>query len=385
MLGALAGDLIGSRFEGRAPGLVDFDPVHPDCRFTDDSVLTIATAEALLGGGDFAGSYRRWARRYPRAGYGRSFRSWFRSDSAGPYGSYANGAAMRVSPVAYTWDQDGAASAAVTHDHPDGIESARAVVSAIRLALAGLDAERIERFLTSRYPDLVWEVQPFHRFDLRGKTSVPTALLVGLRSPGWEQAVREAVALGGDVDTVACIAGSVAEALHGGVPAHIAAWVEEKLDQDMRAVLRDFTERHVRPALDDTWPARAIDPGLLDAYENTVLEVDLDGDTCPVSGEAPLPEALRPGCWIVSAWNPDSVKLDPAVNEARHRALLEVALASGLTHHPALGRSASGDWRETSLAIVGAGEAEVLRWGRLLGQLAVFRIGEHVDVVPCFP
>jgi ADP-ribosylglycohydrolase len=253
MLGALAGDIIGSVYEGWPHKATDFPLFSPASTFTDDSVLTVATAEALLGARRYEEVYREFARRYPHAGYGGAFLQWIFAHAAGPYGSWGNGSAMRVSPIAWarrSLDEvlaEAARSAAVTHNHPEGIKGAQAVAMAIFLARTGSSKSEIRREVSGRFGyDLdrrVDEIRPTYQFDVSCQGSVPEALLCFLESRNFEEAVRLAVSLGGDADTQACIAGAVAEAFHGGVPEQIASEVWIRLPEEFRSVVGRFRKR----------------------------------------------------------------------------------------------------------------------------------------------
>ncbi|RMF46758.1 MAG: ADP-ribosylglycohydrolase family protein [Deltaproteobacteria bacterium] len=253
MLGAIAGDIIGSRFEWSPVKTTEFDLFHRDCQFTDDSVLTCAVAEALMDGGTYADALRRWARRYPDAGYGGSFRSWMECPGAGPYNSWGNGSAMRVSPVAWLCDTEEAAlmqaraSAVPTHDHPEGIRGAEAVALGIFMARRGASREEVGYELQSRFGyDLstpLEDIRPWYQFDVSCPGSVPPAIRAFLEATDYESAVRNAISLGGDADTQAAIAGSLAEACWG-VPEPIRAFALGLLTPDMRELLARF-ERHI--------------------------------------------------------------------------------------------------------------------------------------------
>ena len=254
MLGAIAGDIIGSVYERRPTKRPDFELFGPGSVFTDDSVLTVATAEVLLEGGDYAQAYRRWYRRHPDRGYGPGFVRWASLDDAGPYGSLGNGSAMRVSPVGWAFgslDQvlrEARRSAEVTHDHPEGIKGAQAVAAAVLLARMGTPREEIRSRLAGafgyRLDRTVDRIRPGYRFDPTCPGSVPEALIAFLDSRGWEDAVRKAVSLGGDSDTLACIAGAVAEAFYGRVPEPVRREAERRLTPDMLAVVRRFEARY---------------------------------------------------------------------------------------------------------------------------------------------
>lgn len=256
MIGAIAGDIIGSVYEHRPIKTKDFPLFHPRCRFTDDTVLTVAVADAILGGTGFAESFRRIGRRHPRAGYGGTFIEWLFSSDAGPYNSWGNGSAMRVSPVGFAFSTEeevldrAKASAEVTHNHPEGVKGAQATALAVFLAGTGSPKDTIR----SRIADLFGydmdrsldDIRPSYSFDVSCQGSVPEAIIAFLESNSYEDAVRNAVSLGGDSDTLACIAGGIAEAFYGGVPDTIREKVEELLTPDLLAVTERFRNRYPR-------------------------------------------------------------------------------------------------------------------------------------------
>ena len=263
MLGAVAGDVIGSVWETEAFKSPHFYPlIGEDCRPTDDSVLTGAVAEALLTDGDYAAHLRAFARRHPRAGYGGNFRRWFLTPDAGPYGSWGNGSAMRVSPVGWAFDTEAEVldearrSAVVTHSHPRGVAGAQAVALAVLLARQGAAKETIREEIAGRFDyDLtrtLAEIRPRYCFDVSCDGSVPEAFLAFLEADDYESAVRNAVSLGGDADTQAAIAGAVAGPFFQrqtgtGVPAEIAAAVRGRLPDDLADVLDRFAGRYGVP------------------------------------------------------------------------------------------------------------------------------------------
>jgi ADP-ribosylglycohydrolase len=247
MLGAIAGDIIGSRFEGRAGPPHDFALFHPACRFTDDSVCTLAVADALLGERDFAGSLRAFVRRHPRRGYGKMFLDWASSNDAPAFDSWGNGAPMRTAAIGWLAKDESeglelaAAQAAVSHNHPDAIAAAQAVVLAILLARSGLSRVAIRQRIAEEFGYDLAPERALARggFDISAAGTVPPALTAALEANSWEEAVRTAVCLGGDTDTLACIAGAVAEAIHG-LPGDIAKKARGYLTDDLRAVLERF-------------------------------------------------------------------------------------------------------------------------------------------------
>lgn len=250
MIGAIAGDIIGSIYEHHTHKSVDFELFHSRCSFTDDTVMTIATAESLLGDRDFGSAYHRWGNRHRRAGYGRKFREWLVSDGSKPYNSWGNGSAMRVTPVAWVATSEEAVlslaeqTALPTHNHPRGVVGAQAVALAVWLARQGKDREAIRRRVAaiSGY-DLdrdVDEIRGGYKFDVSCDGSVPEAIICALASTDWEHAVRLAISLGGDADTQAAIAGGIAEAMYGGVPADIWSTASAMLDEEMLEVVGRF-------------------------------------------------------------------------------------------------------------------------------------------------
>lgn len=263
MIGAIFGDIVGSVHERRGTNTTEFPLFVEGSRFTDDTVLTIATAEALLSGESYAKAYKRWGRRYPHAGYGGAFRRWLASDDTGPYGSWGNGSAMRVSPVGFAFESAGEVlaeaerSAAATHDHPEGIRGAQAAALAVFLARRGTQRPEIKRELETRFGyDLsrtIEEIRPRYGFDVSCQGSVPEALIAFLETDSLESAVRMAISLGGDADTQAAIAGGAAGAAEGGLTAEIEEEVRRRLPEEMREVMDDFRAR---------WPAESRpDPG----------------------------------------------------------------------------------------------------------------------------
>lgn len=254
MLGAIAGDVIGSTYEACPVKTTDFELFPPGACFTDDTVLTVATAAALLGDGDYAAAYRRYGRAFPNAGYGGGFFHWLFDEGAGPYGSWGNGAAMRVSPVGFALDSvdevlaEAARSAAVTHNHPDGVRGAQATALAVYLARSGADKAAIRSAIEERFGyglnRHLDAIRPDYRFDVSCQGSVPESLIAFLESTDFESAVRNAVSLGGDADTMAAIAGGIAQGCYGSVPAVIGMEVQARLADELRDVLDRFERRY---------------------------------------------------------------------------------------------------------------------------------------------
>lgn len=227
MIGAVIGDIVGSRFEWRRRKSKDFEFFHPRCHFTDDSVCSAAVADIVMYDRPPAETLQAWCRRYPGSGYGGMFRKWIVQDPPRPYGSFGNGAAMRVSPVAHFYresDLEIALEASdrvtgVTHNHEEGIKGARATVHAIWLAYREESADVIRKVIAEEYGyDLsrtVDEIRPDYTFNETCQRTVPEALTCAFESESFEDAIRNAISLGGDADTLGAIAGPIAEVLHG--------------------------------------------------------------------------------------------------------------------------------------------------------------------------
>ena len=254
MLAAIAGDIIGSVHERANIKRLSFKLFNQNSSFTDDSVLTVAVADALMSDRPYDERIRHWARAYPRRGYGGMFRLWMKEDDAPPYNSYGNGSAMRVSPVGWAFHRAkevldaAAASAAVTHDHPEGIKGAQAVALAIFMARKGAERKDIRAEIEGRFGyDLgrkIARIRGAYAFDVSCQGSVPEAIIAALEATDVEDAIRLAVSLGGDADTQACIAGSIAEARFGYVPEEIGQEVRARLSPEMLAIVETFESRY---------------------------------------------------------------------------------------------------------------------------------------------
>jgi len=254
MLGAIAGDIIGSVYESRNIKTMDFPLFHPRCRFTDDTVLTAAVADAILSGREYGEVFREYYRRFPRAGYGYLFHQWAISPDPRPYNSWGNGSAMRVSPVGYacmTLEEvlrEAERSATVTHNHPEGIKGAQATAAAVFLARTGAAKLKIREYIERHFGyDLsqsIDEIRPHYTFDVSCQGSVPVAMRAFLESGDFEDAVRRVISVGGDSDTLACIAGGIAEAFYGEIPELISEKAFSLLDDKLRHVVEAFRERY---------------------------------------------------------------------------------------------------------------------------------------------
>jgi ADP-ribosylglycohydrolase len=255
MLGAIVGDVIGSVYEYLPTKSVDFPLLEEASRFTDDSVMTIAVAHAILNNVPYDVSMKEFGRKYPNAGYGGLFYDWLFEEETKPYNSWGNGSAMRVSPVGFAFDsvddvlREAARTAEVSHNHPEGVKGAQATALCIFLARQGENKESIRQEMRTRFQyDLertLDEIRPFYAFDVSCQGTVPEAIIAFLQSNDFEDAIRKAVSLGGDSDTLACITGGIAHAYYKSVPAHIAQAVRESLTPDLMEVLDAFTGRYL--------------------------------------------------------------------------------------------------------------------------------------------
>lgn len=253
MLGAIAGDVIGSYHEGSGTKTKNFPLFVEQSRFTDDTVLTIAVAEKLLRGRDYIDLFHDYFDSYPMAGYGGSFILWAGNRRRDPYSSWGNGSAMRVSPVGIICDTleevlaEARASAEVTHNHPEGIRGAQATAAAIFLARTGSSKEEIKSYVQREFKyDLSAKLDAIrgdYRFDVSCQGSVPQSLIAFLEARDYEDALRNAISLGGDADTMACIAGGVAEAYFGGIPVEVKQRTLNLLDDRLRGVIAEFYEK----------------------------------------------------------------------------------------------------------------------------------------------
>lgn len=257
MLGALAGDIIGSIYEWNNIKSTEFQLFKPNCHFTDDSVLTVALADAILTSSPYEGKLRQYAARYPDAGYGRHFRAWAKRSCLAPYNSCGNGAAMRISPAGWAFDTleevlcKAEEFTAVTHNHPEGIKGGQSTAAAIFMARNGASKDEIRHYATSAFGyDLTMscdDIRPAYRFNGTCQGTVPQAMTAFLDSNDYESAVRLAVSLGGDTDTLACITGSIAEPFYG-LPEQIAEITLSYLDDELRSVTREFYARFMQKA-----------------------------------------------------------------------------------------------------------------------------------------
>ncbi|WP_026507843.1 ADP-ribosylglycohydrolase family protein [Butyrivibrio sp. MC2013] len=262
MYGAILGDMVGAPYEfDQGDKSKDFEMWNSSVHFTDDTVMTIAIADGIMTAGleaqetelkeSVVNKMQAWGRRYLDAGYGARFIHWLVSNRPMPYGSYGNGSAMRVSPVGWLYESPEKTrevarwTAEVTHNHPEGIKGAEAVASVIFMARNGATKEEIKQYVVDEFNyDLSRncdEIRPFYYHDESCQKTVPEAITAFLEGDDFEDVIRTAVSLGGDCDTLTCIAGAMAEAFYG-VPVVMVQKTMERLEDDMLEVIRSFNK-----------------------------------------------------------------------------------------------------------------------------------------------
>lgn len=256
ILGAIAGDIIGSYYEFREFRSTEFPLFCENSKFTDDTVMTVAQAEWLLTRNDLTETMRKYGNHYTHRGYGRMFYCWLILPNPRSYDSYGNGSAMRVSPVGWAFDtieetlEWAKRSAEVTHNHPEGIKGAQATAACIFLARKGKSKDEIRKYVESTFGyDLSKtcdEIRPTYQFNETCQDTVPQSIIAFLESNSFEDAIRLTISLGGDADTMGAITGAIAEAYYGGVPAHIRAEVIKRLPQEMINTMSHFYNTFVK-------------------------------------------------------------------------------------------------------------------------------------------
>lgn len=253
ILGAIIGDVIGSVYEWNNVRTTDFPLFRESTDFTDDSVLTFATMDCILNGLHYTNAYQTYSRNFPRRGYGGRFSSWIHEDHPEPYNSWGNGSAMRVSPVGWAYDNldevlfQAKRSAEVTHNHPEGIKGAQATAAAIFLARTGHSKAEIMQYIEQTFAynldRSIDQIRPDFRFNESCQGTVPESIIAFLESTDFESAIRLAISLGGDSDTIASITGGIAEAFYQDIPELIIENTLKIIPLDIIQLIADFSNR----------------------------------------------------------------------------------------------------------------------------------------------
>ena len=253
MFGAVVGDIAGSYYEIHNIKSEDCVIFHGKSRLTDDSILTLATAHTFLTRETYCKAYQRWGKQYPDAGYGANFQHWLQRQNPKPYNSFGNGSAMRVSPVGWVANtleealHEATKSAQVTHNHPSGIKGAQAVAACVFLARLGKSKSEIKEFIERQFEYNLRRkldgIRPTYKFDVSCDGSVPEAIIAFLESNDFEDSIRKAISLGGDSDTIACIAGSISHAYYKEIPDWMVKNCRHMMNEDQLDVMDEFWER----------------------------------------------------------------------------------------------------------------------------------------------
>lgn len=260
MIGAIIGDIVGSSYEFAPTKKYDFELLPADSNYTDDTIMCVAVADAIMHDLPFAETMRKWGNRYPnpKGSYGGNFGAWLRSESMEPYNSFGNGSAMRVAAIGWAFGNRMATqmaayhSAEVTHNHPEGIKGAVATATAIFMARNLASKEDVKLSIEQQFSyDLSFDLQERKRtygFDESCMGTVPVAIKCYLESSTFEDAIRLAVSMGGDADTLGCITGAIAEAGYGthAIPWQLFEAATNRLPADMREIVAEFIERYQR-------------------------------------------------------------------------------------------------------------------------------------------
>jgi ADP-ribosylglycohydrolase len=254
ILGAIAGDIIGSVYEWNNIKTTEFNLFDPKASFTDDTVLTVAVADALMNDKDLTKTVREYGNNYPRRGYGGNFRRWLRSSNPKPYNSWGNGSAMRVSPVGFMYSdintvlQKAEETAVISHNHPEGVKGAKAVAAAVFMAKQNKPKAEIKEFIAKETGyDLDFSldsIRESYEFDVSCRGSVPQAIKAFIESSDYESAIRNAISIGGDSDTIACITGGIASAFYKHIPDDITNFARSKLPEEFIEIIDEFDERY---------------------------------------------------------------------------------------------------------------------------------------------
>jgi ADP-ribosylglycohydrolase len=254
MLGAIIGDVIGSPYEFANIKYKHFELFQEETKFTDDTILTIAVADCILHGKSYGPTFQNYCARYPDRGYGPQFRIWMQSKNPKPYNSFGNGSGMRVSPVGFAFNNldkvllEAKKSAEITHNHPEGIKGAQAVASAIYLARIGKSKEEIKNYIESTFKynlnQTINQIRPIHAYNETSQGCVPEAIRAFIDSKDFEDAIRNAVSIGGDADTIACMTGGIAQAFYKKIPSTLVEKTLTYLPDEFKNIIGEFNSKY---------------------------------------------------------------------------------------------------------------------------------------------
>jgi ADP-ribosyl-[dinitrogen reductase] hydrolase len=252
MIGAIAGDIIGSEYEFHNISWEDFDFFGKKSTYTDDSILTVATADAIMDKAGYAQYYLDYAQAFPNRGWGGNFLQMVKTGKLVPYNSYGNGSAMRVSPVGWACNsvkevmEEAKKTAEVSHDHPEGIKGAQATALAIFMARSGKTKEEIKKAIEVIGYNLSMPLKDYDRsFDESCQGTLPKCFAIFLETDNYEQAIRKSIACGGDVDTIGCIVGGICQAYYGMPSRDIVESVYKKIPPHLAKITTAFTQKYI--------------------------------------------------------------------------------------------------------------------------------------------
>ncbi len=254
MIGAIIGDIVGSRFEKNNVKHKNFELFTKESRFTDDTVLTIAIADSLLNSRDYESNMQKYGRTYPFAGYGGTFKKWLTGLIRGPYNSWGNGSAMRVSPIGFAYNdersvlEEAKKSAEITHNHEEGVKGAQAIAMSIFLARNKKSKQEIKEYIELNFGynlnRTINEIRPNYAFDVSCQGSVPEAITAFIESESFEDAIRIAVSIGGDSDTIACMTGAISQAYYKTIPEEMVLRANEILPKQFKIIIEEFNKKY---------------------------------------------------------------------------------------------------------------------------------------------
>ena len=254
MIGSIAGDIIGSRYEFHNISNEDFPLFSKSSTFTDDTILTVATADVILDQASYGQYYFDYAKAFPNRGWGGSFITKIASGKLTPYNSYGNGAAMRVSPIGWVHNSiydilaEAKKSAECSHNHPEGIKGAQAAALAVFLARTGASKKHILEEVENLGYELRRPMNSFDRgFDESCQKAIPRCMAIFNETTSYEDSIRKCIAMGGDVDTIAAIVGGISQAFYGMPSRDIVEYVYTKLNKHLARITTEFTKKYIDP------------------------------------------------------------------------------------------------------------------------------------------